>query len=285
MKRISRALSVLCLLLMAGLGTACTTIGPGHAGIKVNNFGSDKGVQDYPVMTGAVFYNPFTATVFEYPTNVQTVQWTRSIDEGNPLNEEITFSNRDQMAIAVDVSLSYSLDPAQVPAFYVKFRSDDLKTFTHGILRNEARDAFNKIAGHYAIEEIMGDNGPFLEEVKKHLQTAVGDWGVRIEQFGLIGVPRPPKMVVDQINAKVQAVQQAQQAENKVRETEALARQRIAAAEREARSNRILTESLSPQLLQWRSLELQQQATTKWNGQLPSMMGTGAVPFISVPNK
>jgi len=284
MRGYERVIALLALVLTTLSGLACTTVGPGHVGIKVNNFGSERGVEDYPTRTGMVFYNPMSSTVFEYPTSVQTVQWTASLDEGNPINEEITFSNKDQMKIAANVSLSYSLDPLRVPAFYVKFRSDDLRSFTHGILHNVARDSFNEVAGHYAIEQIMGDNGPFLLEVRDHLQKTVKPWGVNIEQFGFIGVPRPPETVIAQINAKVQALQSAQQAENEVRRTEALARQRIAAAEGEARSNQILTQSLSPQLLQWRTLELQQQATAKWNGALPSMMGgSGAVPFIQVP--
>ena len=43
----------------------------GCEGIKVNLYGSDKGVDDVSLVTGAVWYNPITTAVYEYPTFVQ----------------------------------------------------------------------------------------------------------------------------------------------------------------------------------------------------------------------
>src|SRR5258708_30428007 len=124
---------------------------------------------------------------------MQTAKWTRDVHEGNPQNEEITFTNRDAMLISADISLGYSLKPELVPAFYEKFRIENLDNFTHNFLRNVARDHFNETAGKYSVEQIMGDNGPFLAEVRDKLQKQVAPYGVLIEQFGFIGPPRPPK--------------------------------------------------------------------------------------------
>lgn len=41
--------------------------------IKVNLYSSDKGVDDASLVTGIVWYNPWTPTVYEYPTYVQTI--------------------------------------------------------------------------------------------------------------------------------------------------------------------------------------------------------------------
>ena len=38
-------------------------------------YGSDKGVQDVSLVTGRVWYNPFTEEVHEVPTFVQTVDY------------------------------------------------------------------------------------------------------------------------------------------------------------------------------------------------------------------
>ena len=174
-------------LIMILMFFGCTRVGPGYVGIKVSMAGTNRGVDAYPATTGWVFYNRMTESVFEYPTFVQTAKWTRDPNEGHPVNEEITFTNKDSMLISADISLSYTLRAERVPAFYVKFRSDDLDKFTHGYLRNVARDMFNETAGKYSIEQIMGDNGPFLSEVRQKLQAQVEAIGVVIEQFGLIG--------------------------------------------------------------------------------------------------
>ncbi len=269
---------------LSSVTTGCNTvIKPGHVGIKVNQSGSDRGVQDFPLQTGRVWYNPVTEDVLDYPTFVQTAKWTKDANEGHPVNEEITFTNKDQMLISADISLSYSLKPEKVPAFYVKFRNDEIDGFTHGFLRNTARDFFNETAGKYSIEQVMGDNGPFLAEVREKLQKAVEPIGVNIEQFGLIGAPRPPQSVIDSINMKAQAIQNAIRVENEIRQSEAEAKKAIAKADGEAKANQALSSSLTPNLLQWRQLELQSQALGKWNGVLPTYNGGGTVPFIQLP--
>ena len=50
-------------------------IDAGHEGIKVNLYGSEKGVDNISLVTGAIWYNPFTESVYEYPTFVQTVDF------------------------------------------------------------------------------------------------------------------------------------------------------------------------------------------------------------------
>ena len=272
-------------LLIAG----CTRIDPGHVGIKINNAGTYRGVEDVPAVTGWVFYNPFLTTVFQYPTFVQQVVWTHNVEEGNPLNEEITFTNADQMQISVDVSLAYHIEAEKAPHFYIKFRNDRLSAFTHGYLRSLTRDRFNETGGRYHIEEIMGDNGPFVTAVKEALQSDLDPLGVKLEaQFGIIGAPRPPAAVVENINLKVQAVQIAQQKQNEVVQAEADARKRVAEAEgyakailvradAEATANKKLAESITVNLLELKRLE-------KWNGTLPTVT-SGVVPFINVGPK
>jgi regulator of protease activity HflC (stomatin/prohibitin superfamily) len=268
----------------------CTRVGPGYVGIVVNMAGSNKGVQDYPAKTGWVFYNVFSEEVIEYPVFVQTAAWTSNTQEGKPVNEEITFTNKAQMQISADISLSYHLEPNKVPAFYVNFRQNDIDKFTHGYLRNIARDQFNEIGGKYEVENIMGDNGPFLIEVRKALQKEVEPIGVKIDQFGFIGAPRPPKSIIDAINLKVQAQQTVLQkqielaqvtadANKEVAKTEGYARAVLARAEAEATANRKISESITPQLIELRKLE-------KWNGVLPTVQGgTNGGIIMQLPGK
>lgn len=270
---------------VATAGCGYTVVQPGHVGIQINLSGSDKGVQDLPLKTGRIFYNPINETVYTYPTFVQTAKWSKDPTEGSANNEELSFTTKDQMVVFADVSLSYSLISSQVPNFYVKFRSDDLNQFTHGFLRNVARDQFNETAGKYGIEQIMGDNEPFITEVRKRIQDQVSSLGVKIEQFGFIGAPRPPVAVVQAINAKIQATQIAIQIENelraatataakKVAEAEGNAKAAIATANGQAEANRIKSASINPAILDWERLAATREAISKWNG-APSMINGG----------
>jgi regulator of protease activity HflC (stomatin/prohibitin superfamily) len=286
--------------LLAAMTAACTRIGPGYVGIKVSNAGSERGVGKESLTTGWVFYTPGASTVLEYPTFVQQVVLTKSANEGSKNNDEITFTNSDQMTIAADISFAYHLEADQVPAFYTKFRSDDLDQFTHGYLKSLIRDKFNEVGGHYSIAQIMGDNGPFLKEVRDAVQQDVKGIGVVMEsQFGFIGAPRPPETVIASINAKAQAQQIATQKEMEVKQAEADARKAVAkadgdakaaissaqgqaqsilaVAEAQAEANRKLQQSLTPALVEYTKVQ-------RWNGVLPTVSG-GAQPLIDLREK
>lgn len=285
----SKPLTIAAIAVILATGAACARVSAGHVGIKSTYTGSGKGLEELTVGPAWANYNLFTESVFEYPTFVQTVVWTKSTDEGRPTNEEISFTNKDSMLISADISLAYSLVPERVPAFYLKFRSDNLETFTDGFLRNLAREKFNDVAGRYTIEQVMGDNGPMLAEVKASLQKDLDPIGVHLEQFGFIGAPRPPQAVIDSISAKVKAVQLAQQKQNEVLQAQADAAKQVAQAEGQAKAtltladsqaqaNRKLAESITPTLIEYRKLD-------KWNGQLPQVSGSSGGIIVGLGSK
>jgi len=261
-------------------------------GIKVDLAGSQRGVEDLPIRTGWVVYNPAASKVVEYPTYVQTAKWTRDLNEGKAVNEEISFNTSQGLTVYGDISLSYHLDPLKVPAFYVKFRSDDIDQFTHGFLRNVARDAMNRISASYTVESIMGEKKPEMEQRSRdELQAEVKDIGVVIEQFGFIGSPRPPDSVVAAINAAQQAKYIAEQKQNELQQSQADAAKQVAAAEGqakaqvaiaqgEAESNRVRAASISPQIIEWQKLAVTDRWITKWNGSMPSVQTGAGVPGL-----
>jgi regulator of protease activity HflC (stomatin/prohibitin superfamily) len=297
-------IAVLGFVILSG-AQGCTRIGPGYAGIKVNLSGDDKGVQKAPLVSGWVFYNPLSTDVLEYPTFVQTATWTKD----NTPNEETIFNSKEYMAIAADVSLSYSIQRDKIPEFYVKYRANQLETFTHGIMRNVARDAFAEVASKYAVDDLLGaKKEAFLSEVRTRINTQMKPVGIVIDQFGFIGALRPPKNVLDAINAKIAATQKAMQAENELRTAEAEAKKsvakangeaesqvaratgsaksKIALAEGEAKANQLLAQSVTPSLLEWRRLAIQEAAVNKWNGERPKVEGAGSGMLLQIdPSK
>ena len=63
--------SIIGLFLMVFLFKSCERIDAGHVGVKVNQYGDNKGVDDVVAVTGMVFYNPFTTAIYEFPTYIQ----------------------------------------------------------------------------------------------------------------------------------------------------------------------------------------------------------------------
>ncbi len=256
-------------------GGCCEVIPPGHVGIKVNNYGTNRGVESYPIQTGAVWYNPVTMKVFSYPTSIITAVWSKDTSEGRPVDESITFNTSEGTSISGDVSLSFSLNSDSVPNFYVKFRNDDIQEFLHGYLHNVARDALNEIASKYALEDLYGSKKEeFLSAVKVRINNDIGRYG-SISQFGFTGALRMDPRIVEALNNKLKAVQNAITAENELRQTEANARKLVAQKAGEAEANNKLAQSISPNLLEWKRLEISEICAQKWDGKQPEFLSGG----------
>ncbi|HET7440548.1 MAG TPA: SPFH domain-containing protein [Terriglobales bacterium] len=294
-----RLVALVVLLVIAGIVllniVRVTRIGAGYVGVEINLAGSQRGAQDIPVRTGWVFYSPLKTQVIGFPTFVQTVKWTADIHEGHPLNEELVFNSKEGQEVRADVSLSYAIEPAKVPEFYVKYRTDDLERFTHGILKDIVRNSLNEVASTYTLEDIYGENkARFLRESRDRVQSAVSPVGVQIQQFGFIGKPRFTAAIEQAITQKTQAITEAERARNQLAVTQAEMAKMVAEAEGQARSeiaraqgdatshierakgeaeaNRVRQASITPQLLEWKRLENQRALVDKWNGELPRMI-------------
>ncbi len=232
----------------------------------------------------------------EFPTYVQTVKWTRDLNEGRAANEEMSFNTKEGMEIYSDVSLSYAIEPRRVPDFYVTYRVTELEQFTHGILRDTVRNALNEVASTYTVEQIYGEQKTeFLDKVQRVIQGKLDPVGVGIQQFGFIGAPRVPEVIATAITSKAQAIQDAERARNELAKTQAEAAKQVAEADGEAKAtvtraqgeaeaNRIRQTSITPQLLELRKLENQRAEIERWNGQLPTVeSGTGSAMMLQLP--
>lgn len=267
----------------------CTKVEPGYVGIKVNQYGSQKGVEDFPLLTGRVWYNLFTEDVYKFPTFLQNIVWTKNPNEGSPNDDSITFNSIEGAPINVDIALSYGFEAEKVPSLFVEFRKD-AEHITNVYMRSQVRDAFSRIASQMKVTDIFGaKKQELLVNVKKDLQANLGPKGFRFDMVSFVGSLRPDDKVQASINSVIEATQRAIEAENKVRQSVAEADQRIATAEGEAQSilkvakaqaeaNKVVAASLTPELVQW-------QAIQRWNGTLPQVTGGGGVPLIQIPSQ
>ena len=266
------------------LGASLTTIHPGHVGVSVKKCGGG-GVSENPIPTGYYWRSLFCEDVVEYPTSVQTLVLSHSPHEGKSVDESITVTSSEGLPVNLDVSLSFTLDPAKVPAVYIKYRND-IHVIAHNFIRQTVREGLQSIFAQFTAEQLYSTKREESRvEVQAFLTKHLSVEGFVIQQF-TVNETRVPEAVVQAINAKVAMIQESQKAEAQVRKTEAEAKQRIAQAQGEAEAkklsadaeayfNKTVAASITPEYVQYRALE-------KWNGELPQMMGTGAVPFVNV---
>lgn len=247
----------------------------GYEGIKVNLYGDDKGVDDITLVTGAVWYNPITTAVYEYPTFVQTVDYA-----------PFSINAKDGSSFTVDPTISLKIVDGKSAEVFKKYRKEDITEVINTTLYNYVRNAFRIQLNNYTTDELVSKREEFEKAIEERLSKELLAENFQLEQMtsGL----QYPQTLVNAIDAKNAAVQEAQKAQNEVLKIKAEAEKKIAAADGEAQAlkikgdaeaeyNRKIAASLSP-------LIVQQMMLDKWDGKLP-VYGTVPTLFKDIAGK
>jgi len=245
---------------------SCERIDAGHVGVKVNLYGSGKGVDDVTECTGIVFYNPLSTKIYEFPTYIQHKEYKKTEDVDN----SFVVNSKDGSEFQVSPIMNYSVKREKVPAIFAKYRRS-LPEIEEGFLKTAVYDAFRLATNKYTADELISNRAVFEVEVRRLLEGQLLQEGFVINQFtsNLIY----PETFKRSIEAKNNAVQSALRAENEVKTAEAQAKIKVAtangnaeamltAAKAEAEANRMKQVTLTPLLLQLEWIN-------KWDGKLP----------------
>lgn len=235
-------------------------IDAGNVGIKINLYGSDKGVDNVTNVTGRVWYNDWTTKIVEYITTEQSADYAPFV-----------FTTKDAAEFHVDPTLNYSVDPTKVPAIYRKYKKPlaEIQTI---FLRNMVRDAYRIVGNDFSSDSVMSNRGAFEAALQKSLSTTLLKSGFIFESLTSSLVP--PQALRDMIVVKNTSIQATLKAENEAKQAEAEARvvkakadgeatATLVRARAEAEANRLKQQTLTPLLIQ-------QQWIEAWDGHLPT---------------
>lgn len=258
-------------------GTSVKRIPPGYVGLRVEMYGSNRGVQNATVSTGRVWYNSYTEEIVVFPDHVQYYILTAAKDEGSPIDESITFGVGGT-SVNSDVSLSYFFNTEKIKDFYGKYLKDP-QEFKATLVRSETRNCFNQKAAGLKPEDIVGNKqGELLTSVQDCLNDKFESVGVEFDSVGFVSKPRFDAAIEAQMTARFQAEQQAIAAKAQLQVAQAEAERKLAEARADAEAAKIGASTVTPMTIRLRELELQQQMIEKWNGVLPMYQG-GPAPF------
>lgn len=279
-----KILAVVCAL---GL-TACNRVPAGYRGVIVNLYGNDKGVSEQSVGVGR-YYLGWNKELYLFPTFLQNRAWSKA--------QAITMQTSEGLTITTDAGITYQIQPENIVKVFTKYRLG-IKEITDTFLHNMVRDAMNEVASRMTVDEIYGiKKEEFIRDVNEIVVNDALLNGINVDKIYLIGSFVLPPSVMNSINTKIEASQNAVKVQNEIAtsraeaqktivdaeaaarraviQAEANAKQITLNAESQAKANKILAESLSKEFVQY-------QAILKWNGELPRMTTNGAMPFINV---
>lgn len=251
------------IILLALTIQSCTRIAPGSVGIKVNQFGTDKGVMDATECTGTVWYNPISYDIYEFPTTIQHKEYSG--------NEAFIVNSKDGAEFHVSPIINYQVRPEKVVEVFKKYKKE-LPDLEVGFIKTAVYDAFRIATNSFTSDSLIGNRQKYEVLVRQLLDKELIENGFNISQFtSNLSYPETFKTAIESKNAMIQ---KAQQADNEVKLAQANANIQIAKAEGSAKSliiqaqadaqaNKLRQQSLT-------SLLIQQQFIEKWDGQLPT---------------
>jgi regulator of protease activity HflC (stomatin/prohibitin superfamily) len=267
---------VVAILVVFAVFVSCENIDAGNIGIKVNKFGTGRGVSGVTECTGTVIYNPFTTSIYEFPINIRHREYVG--------DDSFVVNSKDGSEFHVSPIVNYRINPDKATQIFAKYRKD-LDGIESGFLKTAVTEAFRIVTNSYTADQLISSREAFDTKVKAVLRKQLEPEGFVLDQFTTN--LEYPQSFKDAINAKNNAVQKALMAENKVKQAEAEAKIKVATAQgnaeamlteakAEAESNKLRQSTLTPMLLQQQWIE----AWRKGGSKVPTYMAGGSEKFM-----
>lgn len=282
-KILSRAVPIgIGLLIVFLFFSSYSVIAPGNTGVVFNQWtGSLRTVPQ-----GMAWRMPWITQVQSYPTALRTYTMVRRVGEGSSNSDDsIDLPTREGQHITQDISVTYNTSEEKADQVFKSFRGADISEIEATFIRRTIITVAQNTAGQMSLSEVISAKRNELQEgIQKSLTVELNKMGFNLDKVNL-GASHLPQSLEVQMQQKMAAQQQAQQAEYELQKNQMLAKAEVAKADGEAQSivirakaqaeaNRLLQSTLSQNLIQSKAID-------KWDGTLPQVSG-GATPFIDL---
>jgi len=258
-------LLILALVVLIVLWGTFVIIPAGHRGVCLW-WGS---VEKRIMGEGLNFKMPIAETVIKVDVRVQP----------HPF-KQIDASSKEYQMVNMTGMMNFHIDPAYVNDLYQKVGLD----FAEKVIDPAFNDFVKEVVPTYPIGEIL----PKREEIRKRAMTKLGEnlsrYHIIVDDIYFANIRFSPGYE-GAVEAKQVAQQQVETQKQVLAQREIEAQQKVATAKGEAeaiqvvaqgqaKANDALSRSISPILVQYKSIE-------KWNGILPQVSG-GSIPFVDL---
>lgn len=282
-KIFSRGIVILVALIVIALFfSAYSVISPGNTGVIFNIWtGSLRTVPQ-----GMAWRFPWVTQVQSYPTALRTYTMVRRNGEGSSTSDDsIDLPTREGQHITQDISVTYNTSEELAGQVFKTFRGADISDIEATFIRRTIITVAQNTAGQMSLSEVISAKRNELQDnIQKNLSAELEKMGFHLDKVNL-GASHLPQSLETQMQQKMAAQQQAQQAEYELQKNQMLAKAEVAKAEGEAQSilvrakaqaeaNKLLQATLSQNLIQSKAID-------KWNGILPQITSS-ATPFIDL---
>ena len=257
--------------------TLTTKVDRGHVGVIFDQFNG--GVQDKVLTSGRQFKMPWQK-VTEFPTVTNTVYMSADKREGSKEDESIKIKASDSV-LRADLTFSYSFNAEDVVKVQKKYMQD-ADYIVNTILRGKIRGWVSEATSKFTTMEIHQTNTEKVNvAITEHIKKKAKEYGVNIEEVTL-SETKPSEDMMKAIEARLLAEQNRKTKEDELKTVEIEkqkaqleAEKKLIEAKGEREANEERAKGLDERILEQMKIE-------KWNGQMPTVQGTGSNPIINM---
>jgi regulator of protease activity HflC (stomatin/prohibitin superfamily) len=269
------------------------TIEPGYVGIIFDKV--SRSVSARALDPGWQFINPFTQSIQQYPVTIQTYSMVLAGEGSTTGDDSIKVQSSEGQQINLDVVIQYQVIKEEAGQLFQDWGGAPINIVEDRVVRQYTRSQVPLVASRYGWEDISAaERERISQEVAARLQEEFARRHMRLISFGIreVHLPQQLQAALDQ---KIQAQQEAERQEYQLQQAKVKADQdqvtaegqanatraqaqgqadaTLTQAKAQAEANRLLNESLSPEVLRYQQLQ-------RWDGKLPVFSGGGATPLI-----
>src|ERR1700681_3889703 len=224
-------------IVLASLISSFSVIAPGNTGVIFNIWtGSLRSVPQ-----GMAWRMPWITQVQSYPTALRTYTMVRRGGEGSaPGDDSIDLPTREGQHITQDISVTFNTSEGLAAQVFKAFRGADISDIEATFIRRTIITVAQNTAGQMDLSEVISaKRNQLQDDIQKSLAVELDKMGFHLDKVNL-GASHLPQSLEVQMQQKMAAQQQAQQAEYELQKNQMLAKAEVAKAEGAARSNPIV---------------------------------------------
>lgn len=228
---------------------------------------------------GFHFKAPWQDTVtYDIRNNVLSFMGDSEADQfegGSANGSAVTINDKSGTTATIDIQVNYSLDPQTAEELYANYGTQE--NFVKSVCAVDIRSIPREISGQFDTISILTARGDFTSAVQDALTEKWKDYGLIVEQVSIQNVVYPDS-IKDKYSEAAAAEIAKTTAENQKEVAQVEADTKVVQANGEAEANRVLAESLTPEVIQQNYINTLKDISA--NGNLV-VVPEGSTPVVS----
>lgn len=224
-------------------------------------------------------YRP-SATLIVVERKPVSRSWESGDSAATSANKAIFGETSDGIGLYVGMNCTAMIEEVDAAKFLYRYNNTPLETIIDTDIKKMVEDQFNMETSKHTSTDLLNHKAEIMEAVKSNVTNYFKEYGITITVLGLkegISYENPAiqKAIDEKFASEQKLVIQQNENEANIAKAEAEAESILIAAEAQAKANKLLSESLTDNILS-------QMYYERWNGVLPYFYGAEDT-LIEVP--